>query len=49
MKYIFPLIIALGFSVSGFAQPPAGDANVGDAYGAKIKAKGAKPIADVVS
>ena len=39
MKYIFPLIIALGFSVSGFAQPPAGEANVGDAYGAKIKAK----------
>ena len=49
MKYIFPLFIALGFSVLGFAQPPAGDANVGDAYGAKIKAKGAKPIADVVS
>ena len=49
MKYIFPLIIALGFSVSGFAQPPAGDANVGEAYGAKIKAKGAKPIAEVVS
>ena len=49
MKYIFPLLIALGFSVSGFAQPPAGDANVGDAYGAKIKSKGAKPIAEVVS
>ena len=49
MKYIFPLFIALGFSVSGFAQPPAGDANVGDAYGAKIKSKGAKPIAEVVS
>jgi hypothetical protein len=49
MKYIFPLLIALGFSVSGFAQPPVGDANVGDAYGAKIKSKGAKPIAEVVS
>jgi hypothetical protein len=49
MKYIFPLFIALGFSVLGFAQPPAGDANVGDAYGAKIKSKGAKPIAEVVS
>jgi hypothetical protein len=49
MKYIFSLFIALGFSVLGFAQPPAGDANVGDAYGAKIKSKGAKPIAEVVS
>jgi hypothetical protein len=49
MKYIFPLIIALGFSVAGFAQPPAGDANVGDFYGEKIKSKGAKPIAEVVS
>ncbi len=32
-------------SVTAFAQPPAGDANVGDYYGKKIKAKGAMDIA----
>ncbi|HMY84708.1 MAG: DUF4920 domain-containing protein [Saprospiraceae bacterium] len=32
-------------SVAVFAQPPAGDANVGDYYGKKIKAKGAMDVA----
>lgn len=49
MKTALTFLFAILFSLGAFAQPPAGDANVGDAYGAKIKAKGAKPIAEVVS
>jgi len=32
-----------------FAQPPSGEANVGDVYGAKVSAKKAKPIAAVAA
>jgi hypothetical protein len=49
MKKILTSVVVILFSILTYAQPPAGDANVGDAYGAKIKAKGAKPIAEVVS
>jgi hypothetical protein len=33
------------FAISTFAQPPAGDAKVGDYYGKKPKSKGAMDIA----
>ncbi|MEY4629719.1 MAG: hypothetical protein RLZZ595_2045 [Bacteroidota bacterium] len=49
MKKIIALAIVVSSALFTYAQPPAGNANVGDAYGVKIKAKGAKPIAEVVS
>lgn len=49
MKTILVSVCALLFSFSSFAQPPAGDANPGDLYGVKVKAKGAVDLTDVVS
>ena len=49
MKKILLTTTALLLFIFTYAQPPAGDANLGDVYGEKIKAKGAIAIADVVS
>lgn len=47
-KLIFSTI-ALLVSLTSYAQPPAGNADKGDFYGAKVKAKGAIPMTDLVS
>ena len=47
-KLIFSTIVLL-VSLSSYAQPPAGNADKGDFYGAKVKAKGAIPLAELVS
>jgi hypothetical protein len=47
-KLIFASI-ALLVTLSSYAQPPAGNADKGDFYGAKVKAKGAIPLVEVVS
>lgn len=47
-KLIFSTTVLL-VSLASFAQPPAGNADKGDFYGAKVKAKGAIPLAEVVS
>lgn len=47
-KLIFASI-ALLVTLTSYAQPPAGNAEKGDFYGAKVKAKGAIPLAEVVS
>lgn len=47
-KLIFASI-ALLFTLTSYAQPPAGNAEKGDFYGAKVKAKGAIPLVEVVS
>jgi hypothetical protein len=47
-KLIFASI-ALLVTLTSYAQPPAGNADKGDFYGAKVKAKGAIPLVDVVS
>jgi hypothetical protein len=40
---------ALLITLTSYAQPPAGNADAGDYYGSKVKAKGAIPLADLVS
>lgn len=47
-KLILSTIVLL-VSLASFAQPPAGNADKGDFYGAKVKAKGAIPLVEVVS
>ena len=47
-KVLLALSIAL-LSTTVNAQPPAGDANPGDVYGSKVKAKGAQDLTDVVA
>jgi len=47
-KLIF-VSIALLVTLGSYAQPPAGNADKGDFYGVKVKAKGAIPLAEVVS
>ena len=47
-KLIFASIAFL-VTLTSYAQPPAGNAEKGDFYGAKVKAKGAIPLAEVVS
>ena len=47
-KLIFASI-ALLVTLTSYAQPPAGNADKGDFYGAKVKAKGAIPLVEVVS
>ena len=49
MKKIFFAVAFLFAAVVSFSQPPAGDANPGDVYGAKVKAKGATDLAEIVS
>jgi hypothetical protein len=49
MKKLLLISIATTISFFSFSQPPAGDANTGDVYGGKVKAKGAVAIADVVT
>ncbi len=49
MKKYFLSLVCLFCVAFAFAQPPVGDANVGDVYGAKVSAKKAKPIADVAA
>lgn len=49
MKKLIVLFFAVSSSLSLYSQPPAGDANVGDYYGEKVKSKGAVDIVDVVS
>jgi cytochrome oxidase Cu insertion factor (SCO1/SenC/PrrC family) len=49
MKTILVSVCALLFGFSAFAQPPAGDANPGDIYGDKVKAKGAVELTKIVS
>jgi hypothetical protein len=48
MKRFFISAITIVSFLFAQAQPPAGDANVGDAYGAKFKAEEALNINDVV-
>ena len=47
-KLIF-VSIALLVTLGSYAQPPAGNADKGDFYGVKVKAKGAIPLAGIVS
>jgi hypothetical protein len=47
-KLIFASIAIL-VTLSSYAQPPAGNAEKGDFYGAKVKTKGAIPLVEVVS
>jgi hypothetical protein len=47
MKRILYSAIAICISLLSQAQPPAGDANPGDNYGAKVKTKGAVALAEV--
>lgn len=47
-KLIFASAMILVSALS-YAQPPAGDANPGDFYGSKVKAKGARDLAEVVN
>jgi hypothetical protein len=47
-KLIFSTIVLL-VSLASHAQPPAGNADKGDFYGSKVKAKGAIPLAELVS
>lgn len=47
-KLILSTIVLL-LSLASYAQPPAGNADKGDFYGAKVKAKGAIPLVEVVS
>ena len=49
MKNICLSIFAICFSLISFSQPPAGDANPGDIYGSKVKAKGAIDLSEVVA
>lgn len=49
MKKYFLSLVCMFCVAFAFAQPPVGDANVGDVYGAKVSAKKAKPIADVAA
>ena len=49
MKKIIALVVFVSGALFTYAQPPAGDANAGDIYGAKVKAKGAVAIAEVVT
>jgi hypothetical protein len=49
MKKILLTTSTLLLFILTYAQPPEGNANPGDIYGEKIKAKGAIAIADVVS
>ncbi len=47
MKRILTLALTIGSFLLAQAQPPAGDANVGDSYGAKFKVEEALNINDV--
>jgi hypothetical protein len=47
MKKLLFIAVAVSWSFLSFAQPPAGDANKGDYYGAKVKPKGALALDDV--
>ena len=49
MKKLIFATIALLVSFASNAQPPAGNADKGDTYGSKVKAKGAIPLAEIVS
>ena len=49
MKKLIFATIALLVSLASNAQPPAGNADKGDTYGNKVKAKGAIPLAELVS
>ena len=49
MKKLIFATIALLASFASNAQPPAGNADKGDTYGSKVKAKGAIPLAELVS
>ena len=49
MKKLIFATIALLVSFASNAQPPAGNADKGDTYGSKVKAKGAIPLAELVS
>lgn len=46
-KSILLIAIALFVGLSGYAQPPAGDAKKGDSYGEKITDKGAISLAEL--
>lgn len=46
-KSILLIVIALFVGLSGYAQPPAGDAKKGDSYGEKITDKGAISLAEL--
>ena len=48
MKKILFVLSAAFLFLNAAAQPPVGDANPGDYYGAKVKAKGARDLAEVV-
>ena len=49
MKKIPMVLFVLVFSICSQAQPPAGKAESGDYYGAKVKTKGAVALAEVAS
>jgi hypothetical protein len=48
MKKTFSTFIAVGLTLITVAQPPAGDAKLGDTYGEKITTEGALSFSDVV-
>lgn len=49
MKKYFLSLVCMFCVAFAFAQPPVGDANPGDGYGAKISTKNAKPIGEVAA
>ena len=49
MNKLLFVSVALLLTLITYAQPPAGNADAGDYYGSKVKAKGAIPLADLVS
>ena len=49
MNKLLIAIAALLLTLTSFAQPPAGNADAGDYYGSKVKAKGAIPLTELVS
>lgn len=49
MKKIFSVLCALSFAILANAQPPAGDAKVGDYYGEKPTTEGATDISVVAA
>lgn len=49
MRKIYLIIAVVLFSITVYAQPPAGDARKGDWYGEKISADGAVALTDAVA
>lgn len=49
MKKLFLTLLVAGFGFLANAQPPDGDAKIGEWYGEKVDPKGAMPISEAVT